>query len=439
MPSETSDNQGGTSGVPGLSRRKKIVFRIVALLLVYMSAEAIAWVAAQAQVTDGIRGLRTRLLAIASSNSNYAEVAPKFEVIHPYLGYVMHVNNPDYRVQGTQRFSVTDFGFYDAASPIRKRSPDKLIVGITGGSVAHQFSVLSSEEFSLALANRFPAREIVFVRLALCGFKQPQQLMSLNYVLSLGGEFDVVINIDGFNEIALPGPENVAFDVFAAFPRSWHLRTVTGNDTQALRKIGYIAYCREQRRELAVQFTPWRWSPIALLTWSFRNSLIEQRTLQGQKDLHAMKDLRHRFCSSGPSETFESDDEMYARLARIWADSSLQMHRLCDSNGIEYYHFLQPSPDYHPQDESDQSDESAVDGIAVSVRRGYPMLQVHGENLQDLGVRNFDMTDVFNGFDGLAFIDRIHFNKRANDHFAQRIGAHIVAHATTAPVGRNEK
>ena len=439
MPSKTSDDQSGTHGVPGLSRRKKTVFRIAALLLVYMSAEVIAWVAAHAQVTDGARGLRTRLLAISSSDLNYAEVDSKFEVIHPYLGYVMHVNNPNYSIEGTQRFSVTDFGFYDSASPIRTRSPDKLIVGITGGSVAHNFSVLSSDEFSLALANRFPAREIEFVRLALSGFKQPQQLMSLNYVLSLGGEFDVVINIDGWNEIALPGPENVASDVFAAFPRSWHLRTVTGNDTQALRKIGYIAYCREQRRELAVQVTPWRWSPIALLTWSFRNSLIEQRTLQGQKELHGMEDLRHRFCSSGPSETFESDDEMYARLAEIWADRSLQMHRLCEANEIEYYHFLQPSPDYPPQDESDDSDESAAYGYALSVRRAYPMLQVHGESLQDLGVRYFDMTDVFNSFDGFAFVDSIHFNKLANDHFAERIGAHVVAHVTATPVGRNGK
>jgi len=400
-----------------------------------MAAEGIAWIAVQA--TGGTDGLRTRLHAIASSDTDYAEVDPSFEVIHPYLGYVMHVNNPDYRVQGIQRFSVTDFGFYDSASPIRKRSADKLIVGITGGSVAHHFSVLASDELSSALADRFPGREIVFVRLALCGFKQPQQLMSLSYVLSLGGEFDLVINIDGFNEVALPGPENVASDVFAAFPRSWHLRTVTGNDTQALRKIGYIAYCREHRQELAIAFRPWSWSPIALLTWNLRNSRIEQRTMHGQKELHAMDDLQHRFCSSGPSETFESDAEMYARLASIWGDSSLQMHRVCDSNGIEYYHFLQPSPDYPRVGEPDPSDDSAVDSIAVKVRQGYPLLQIHGERLQNLGVRFSDMTDVFNGFEGDAFIDAIHFDKRANDHFADRIGARITAHAVTTPVERN--
>ncbi len=420
----------------GLSRRKKAVFRVAALLLVYVSAEGIAWMAALSQAAGGTNGLRTKLLAIESSDSS-AEVDTRFEVIHPYLGYVMHINNPDYRVQGTQRFSVTDFGFYDAGSPIRKRSPNKLIVGITGGSVAHHFSVLSSDEFASALANRFPTREIVFVRLALCGFKQPQQLMSLNYILSLGGEFDLVINIDGFNEIALPGPENIASDVFAAFPRSWHLRTVTGNDTQALRMIGYITYCRQQRQELAIHFKPWCWSPIALLTWNFRNSLVEQRTLQGQKELHAVDDLRHRFCSSGPSETFGSDEEMYARLARLWADSSLQMHRVCDSNGIEYHHFLQPSPHYPVATDSDHPDEVAVDSIAVKVRQGYPMLQVHGKHLQELGVRFSDMTDVFDSFDGHAFIDAIHFNKLANDHFAARIGAGIVADATTTLRGRN--
>lgn len=35
------------------------------------------------------------------------------------------------------------------------------------------------------------------------GWKQPQQLLALNYFLSLGQRFDVIVNLDGFNEIAL--------------------------------------------------------------------------------------------------------------------------------------------------------------------------------------------------------------------------------------------
>jgi len=37
------------------------------------------------------------------------------------------------------------------------------------------------------------------------GYKQPQQLLVLSYFLSIGQPFDMVMNIDGFNEVALGG------------------------------------------------------------------------------------------------------------------------------------------------------------------------------------------------------------------------------------------
>ncbi|MGV2341075.1 MAG UNVERIFIED_CONTAM: hypothetical protein LVR18_46165 [Planctomycetaceae bacterium] len=56
------------------------------------------------------------------------------------------------------------------------------------------------------------------MRLALPGYKQPQQLMALNYVLSLGGEFDAVLNIDGFNDGALSILENAQPKASIAYP-----------------------------------------------------------------------------------------------------------------------------------------------------------------------------------------------------------------------------
>ena len=46
-------------------------------------------------------------------------------------------------------------------------------------------------------------RKIDIVRLALPGQKQPQQLMTLAWVQSLGAEFDIVVNLDGYNEAVL--------------------------------------------------------------------------------------------------------------------------------------------------------------------------------------------------------------------------------------------
>ena len=48
------------------------------------------------------------------------------------------------------------------------------------------------------------------------GWKQPQQLLALSWILALGGELDVLINVDGFNEVALDGVENAERGVFPA-------------------------------------------------------------------------------------------------------------------------------------------------------------------------------------------------------------------------------
>ena len=53
-------------------------------------------------------------------------------------------------------------------------------------------------------ANRyFKDRELVPLCLSHEGYKQPQQLLVLAYFLSIGQPFDLVVNIDGFNEVAL--------------------------------------------------------------------------------------------------------------------------------------------------------------------------------------------------------------------------------------------
>jgi hypothetical protein len=55
------------------------------------------------------------------------------------------------------------------------------------------------------------------------GWKQPQQPLALSYFLSLGAKYDVVMNLDGFNELALPFLNNLRAGVYPFFPRLWNL------------------------------------------------------------------------------------------------------------------------------------------------------------------------------------------------------------------------
>src|SRR6185436_6541397 len=64
---------------------------------------------------------------------------------------------------------------------------------------------------------RFANKPIRILSFALGGHKQPQQLMILTYYLSLGQPLDVIINVDGFNEISTaPGIVDAGTD--ANFP-----------------------------------------------------------------------------------------------------------------------------------------------------------------------------------------------------------------------------
>jgi hypothetical protein len=112
--------------------------------------------------------------------------------------------------------------------------------------------------------DRFRGKEIVILSLATGGYKQPQQLMALTYLLALGAHFDLVINVDGFNEVALPAAENVPQGYSPYYPRGWQLQ-VGPLDMEQRKLVGRISYQRDRRAAWAKRFLepPWRYSWLA--------------------------------------------------------------------------------------------------------------------------------------------------------------------------------
>ncbi len=197
--------------------------------------------------------------------------APQAEVIHPYIGVVL---DPDRDPTG----NVSKLGFRsgDAAEEIWQDS-DTLIVGIFGGSFAfgvHQQSLrIGGEKIAQGLGIR--NRKIVTVNFSKGGYKQPQQLMTLAYLLSLGARFDIVINIDGFNEVALPPGENIPRGVNPFYPRMWHLKAQKTLDPEAVRKVGYMEYLDSERKRRASQLLDHSLYRSALLSLIWR--VVDQR------------------------------------------------------------------------------------------------------------------------------------------------------------------
>jgi hypothetical protein len=324
-------------------------------------------------------------------------------VLHPYIGAVLEPKNDGGKLTYYGRYRITEFGFVDETQPIHKRSADKVIVGILGGSVAKQLSLVAADRLAEDLSNdpKYAGRTFRFVRLAGDGYKQPQQLMTICYLLSIGAEFDVVINLDGLNESALPKIDNVSKGVYTAFPRDWGSMVATTNSPEFIRRAGYVSYLREHQSRLAAKFGrfPLDYSPAAQLIWSWRNADIDRLIFN---QLHDMSQFSHKeitYCGLGPHEKFDSDREMYDRCIEIWKHSSLVLNGICRTNGIEYFHFLQPNQ-YLADTKPIGPEEAKVairEGcpIGVAVRECFPIMRQEGKALKAAGVDFTDLTLVF--------------------------------------------
>ena len=167
------------------------------------------------------------------------------KALHPYTGFVHDHSGA--------RKSTNRFGF-PGFDPLRPPAADEVRVVVTGGSVALQLFKEGGRRLREQLSRHpeLAGREIRLVALTLGGFKQPQQLMSLTWFLALGAHFDVVINVDGFNEVVLPYSDNVPEGVHPAFPRSWQLyaqKSLDGDEIDSLIEVRRLQAERRRWRE----------------------------------------------------------------------------------------------------------------------------------------------------------------------------------------------
>ena len=82
--------------------------------------------------------------------------------VHPYVGYV---ETPPTALGGDSNgrwhnYDVTPYGYADTGSPIQTRAPNKVIVAVTGGSVAWSFHMHGTARLKTLLQKdpRSPAR-----------------------------------------------------------------------------------------------------------------------------------------------------------------------------------------------------------------------------------------------------------------------------------------
>ena len=309
--------------------------------------------------------------------------------------------------------------------PPRLRREDLVVIGLLGGSVASEVQPAFQGALNRWFAANNLPRQAVVVNLSVGGAKQPQQTIIFANALLLGGEFDLIVNLDGFNETALSA-ENRRGGRFPFFPKWWH--TQVGLTAEELLRAGQIgALRREQARLMAAGTTfPLRRSAVFGLVNRWRQERTAAQIIQRNYEL-AARESTYSWEKYGPINWPETG-ELFPAAARLWYRGSLALARLAELSGAEYYHFLQPNQ-YVPNSKPLSATElehhyTPGDRYGPFVAEGYPpLLWAFSRDLQSQGINYFDLTRIFaDRRETLYRDDCCHFN----DHGSELLAAAMV-------------
>lgn len=344
------------------------------------------------------------------------------EVLHPYLGYVL---DP----QRNENTSYLGFPQKDD-DPFAEDDGTSITVAIFGGSFAEGASAFGEAVMRSTLLEKGIRARILTV--AMGGYKQPQQLIALAYLLSHGARIDVVVNIDGFNEVALPQSENIPKGVNPFYPRAWYWRTIRVNDQVTLRRMGRVAALQDDRRRWATLFRDLpKYSVIRNIVWEAYDSVLEKRIAEVSERIRSSEPLADgRFLTTGPKLTGAEQTPLYQRIADHWEACSVMMKAICDANGITYIHMLQPNQYFESERTLTDEERRIAFGedhvYRPGVVQGYPILRARIDDLKDRGVDFHDLTSIYDDIPESIYIDECcHPNQLGYDIVAEYVARAI--------------
>jgi len=364
------------------------------------------------------------------------------ERLHPFFGYVLK--------QGAftnekLKLKVNKHGFFSLYQyPFVKTKKNQFIIGVFGGSVANNFAV--NEYVSQRLSNKlktypeFANKEIIVLNFGNGGYKQPQQLLSLNYFLALGQELDLVINIDGFNEVALSNLNNKA-QVEVGMPSVQHIQPLAGlaNNNLSPEAMRSIVEINDNKKQLKAGIDKLQTCQLALchavtslqvkqLVNNYQQAVVkyDRQVTQSNPDT----------ANSGivyiPKADFVLQDAAaFDKMASMWYESSIVMNQILSSRKIKYFHFIQPNQ-YYPTKRAFTAKEKeiAIDNKSPyieGVKKGYPVLLSKVDDLQKAGVNVFNAVNILDNTKETVYNDACcHYNSVGEEVLANYVSSSII-------------
>ena len=300
----------------------------------------------------------------------------------------------------------------------------RYVVGLFGGSVALRVRIALEQRLRHMLDSQGMSKELTLVTFATPGFKQPQQLLQLAFLLSEGARFDLVLNLDGYNEAVLSIAENHDRGIYPTYPRLWDLRVQkTREIRQAKAELDTIRG-RLDRMDSLLTETHLRYSVYSGLLHRFLNQSLENQFLWVNKSV-IENTSRHKgrgaavLEKTGPQEGFSSRQELVDHVVSTWWRSSIMMAGMAAAQGGRYIHFLQPNqylknskPLSDLERNSAHSEQSAGFRYVGLV---YPEMIGQAPRFKAMNVEFHDFSSIFNKITETLYVDTCcHFNEQGN-------------------------
>src|SRR5262249_36522140 len=136
---------------------------------------------------------------------------------------------------------------------------------------------------------------------------------------------------------------NASQQVTPIYPINWPL-LASVPEPAVVRLIAQLTAEGRSRAAWARRCSRWLWpySVTSKYLWKWRDRRLGSAIGKFQSEIVDYK-ARSTYQSLGPGNMLPSKEATYDELVATWKRCSLQLHRLCQANGITYYHFLQPN------------------------------------------------------------------------------------------------
>jgi hypothetical protein len=415
----------------------KIALINLVLLLVFLELGSLGWYFVKHKQFFYTRAKQLDKSALGINLEGVRLNESIVERFHPFFGFIQKPS-ADFR----PGFKVNNYGFispYDY--PFKKTKKNQFFIGVFGGSVASDYAIFQVQNKILPkYLKQLPGlkdREFVILSFATGGYKQPQQLLILNYFLALGQELDMVVNIDGFNEVALSNLNNKN-KIDLAMPSLQHILPLTNlaNNSLSIKAMKATVRIQENKARINQALTTLQNCTLAACD-AFTSVYIQNLVNNYKTDVIKFEQARTKQQDGGSviyintNKSVLQDSVAFEQMAQNWAKSSIFMHKVLSASNVPYFQVLQPNQYYQTKRVFGEAEKQIAFNqetpYAKAVEIGYPALFKKFPNLAKNHIDILNGVKVFDKTKDAVYVDSCcHYNKAGEVIFSNYVGSYIL-------------